>query len=194
MHISQYMLTIKTFQNILYTGNIFVKLYCIVVINGYARFTPAVQIERAPYCRVMKHRRGSADVPYLILLNSQWSARQGAWYILTGVAGVARPAGAGATTAVVPSPPLHAARSPSLHLISSSVLGVGGYCILIANRCLCSLQYRPQMSPSGRGGRRHAGSSRDGASSYYTTKEFPTPTYTMVVWNNSSTLKRAKPW
>jgi len=40
-------------------------------------------------------------------------------------------------------------RSPSLHLISSSALGVGGYCILMANRCLCSLQYRPHMPPRG---------------------------------------------
>ena len=46
---------------------------------------------------------------------------------------------AGATTAVVPSPPLHAARSPSRHLISSSALGVGGYCILMANRCLAAV-------------------------------------------------------
>ena len=40
----------------------------------------------------------------IILLISQWSATQGAWYILTGLAGVARPA----TTAVAPtSPPLY---------------------------------------------------------------------------------------
>ena len=57
---------------------------------------------------------------------------------------------AGATTAVVPSPPLHAARSQSLHLISISALGVGGYCIWMANRCLCSLQYRPHMPPRGK--------------------------------------------
>ena len=132
----------------------------------------------------------------IILLNSQWSATQGTWYILTGVAGVARPAGAGATTAVVPSPPLHAARSPSLHLISSSALGVAlavtAYWLQTDVSASCSIG--PKCPPPGRGGRRRAGSSRDGASSYYTTKEFPTPTYTMVVWSNSSTLKRAKPW
>ena len=43
-------------------------------------------------------------VSYILLLISQWSATQGAWYILTGLAGVARPA----TTAVAPtSPPLY---------------------------------------------------------------------------------------
>ena len=50
-------------------------------------------------CGVVQSR-----VCHIILLIAQWSATQGAWYILTGLAGVARPA----TSAVVPtSPPLY---------------------------------------------------------------------------------------
>jgi len=39
----------------------------------------------------MARNRIMQTIPHLILLNSQWSARHRAWYILTGVAGVARP-------------------------------------------------------------------------------------------------------
>jgi len=53
---------------------------------------------RVAFCNQQHHYCHQA----IILLISQWSATHGAWYILTGVAGVARPAGAGATAAIVP--------------------------------------------------------------------------------------------
>ena len=51
-------------------------------------------------CSVLSTSDMATKITQITLLISQWSATQGACYILTGVAGVARPAGA--TAAVVP--------------------------------------------------------------------------------------------